>query len=107
MKNPLRRKLLWIATGFLHEDFPEDEEQFIKEESEGIIFETNVTTDYVTDDSDDDDNDEEMLLNINCDETTDFNMGTDILNNLSSNVNQMDPPKIIEHEIIEISSDED
>jgi hypothetical protein len=61
MKNPLQRKLLWVATGFIHDEFPNDEAEFRREEEAGIINETNVTTGADVEDessSDDDDDDD-------------------------------------------------
>uniref|UniRef100_A0AC35EW62 Uncharacterized protein n=1 Tax=Panagrolaimus sp. PS1159 TaxID=55785 RepID=A0AC35EW62_9BILA len=59
MKRPRQRKLLWVATGFLHDDFPNDEAEFRREEEAGLINETNVTTgaDEEFESSSDDDED--------------------------------------------------
>uniref|UniRef100_A0AC34G9G7 Uncharacterized protein n=1 Tax=Panagrolaimus sp. ES5 TaxID=591445 RepID=A0AC34G9G7_9BILA len=116
MKEPRRRKLLWIATGFIHEDFPEDKEQFIKEESNGVIFETNVegrgSDDDLSSDEEDlpnlndenlspnlDNHDVEVVQNANI-ENANFN-----LNQVISIGNKTDASAEIE--IIELSSDED
>uniref|UniRef100_A0AC34G928 Uncharacterized protein n=1 Tax=Panagrolaimus sp. ES5 TaxID=591445 RepID=A0AC34G928_9BILA len=55
MKKPRERKLFWIATGFTHPEFPDDEEQFRREEANGLIDDTNVTTGAVADDESSDD----------------------------------------------------
>uniref|UniRef100_A0A914Y797 Uncharacterized protein n=1 Tax=Panagrolaimus superbus TaxID=310955 RepID=A0A914Y797_9BILA len=64
MKEPRRRKLLWISTGFIHEDFPDDKEQFIKEEMDGIIYETNVGNRHSSDNSSSSDDEEEEEMSI-------------------------------------------
>uniref|UniRef100_A0AC35F230 Uncharacterized protein n=1 Tax=Panagrolaimus sp. PS1159 TaxID=55785 RepID=A0AC35F230_9BILA len=43
MKQPRQRKLLWVTTGFLHGEFPNDEAEFRREKEAGLINETNVT----------------------------------------------------------------
>uniref|UniRef100_A0AC35GV13 Uncharacterized protein n=1 Tax=Panagrolaimus sp. PS1159 TaxID=55785 RepID=A0AC35GV13_9BILA len=58
MKHPRRRKLLWVATGYLHDEFPNDEAEFRREEEAGLIDETNVTTGEDAESSSDDDDDD-------------------------------------------------